>query len=104
MLTGPLQGVYNPSGHGAALFAFARKLVIPTGKNKGWHPSVASVWRGAALPAASALARRLPGPRRWTASHGRGNRHLPGHHPARQAGGPRHPSVGLRRPHRPPGR
>lgn len=102
LLTGPLQGIYNPSGHGAALFAFfagmaesereyirekslegqasarergrhggrpkvfdddmiayarslrargvavpdiARKLVIPSGKNKGEHPSVASVYR-----------------------------------------------------------
>ncbi|MEU6721963.1 hypothetical protein ABZ897_61910 [Nonomuraea sp. NPDC046802] len=102
LLSGPLQGIYNPSGHGAALFAFfagmaesereyiqekslegqasarergrhggrpkvfdddmiayarslrergvavpdiARKLVIPTGKNKGEHPSVASVYR-----------------------------------------------------------
>ncbi|MBT2225074.1 recombinase family protein [Nonomuraea sp. NEAU-A123] len=102
LLTGPLQGIYNPSGHGAALFAFfagmaesereyvrekslegqatarergrhggrpkvfdddmiayartlrargvavpdiARKLVIPAGKNKGRHPSVASVYR-----------------------------------------------------------
>ncbi|MFI6182484.1 recombinase family protein [Nonomuraea sp. NPDC051191] len=102
LLLGPLQGIYNPSGHGAALFAFfagmaesereyirekslegqasarergrhggrpkvfddgmiayarslrargvavpdiARKLVIPTGKNKGQHPSVASVYR-----------------------------------------------------------
>ncbi|MGA5134397.1 recombinase family protein [Streptomyces olivoreticuli] len=102
LLTGPLQGVYDPSGHGAALFAFfagmaesereyirekslegqasarergrhggrpkvfdddmiayartlrasgvpvpqiARKLVIPSGKNKGEHPSVASVYR-----------------------------------------------------------
>ncbi|WP_449291497.1 recombinase family protein [Nonomuraea marmarensis] len=102
LLTGPLQGIYNPSGHGAALFAFfagmaesereyirekslegqasarergrhggrpkvfdddmiayartlrergvavpdiARKLVIPTGKNKGRRPSVASVYR-----------------------------------------------------------
>jgi DNA invertase Pin-like site-specific DNA recombinase len=105
LLTGPLQGIYNPSGHGAALFAFfagmaesereyvrekslegqasarergrhggrpkvfdddmiayarslrergiavpdiARKLVIPTGKNKGRHPSVASVYRALA--------------------------------------------------------
>ncbi|NRQ39573.1 recombinase family protein [Nonomuraea sp. NN258] len=104
LLTGPLQGIYNPSGHGAALFAFfsgmaesereyirekflegqasarergrhggrpkvldedmivyarslrergvavpdiARKLVIPSGKNKGEHPSIASVYRGA---------------------------------------------------------
>ncbi|MFE0601651.1 recombinase family protein [Streptomyces sp. NPDC058892] len=102
LLTGPLQGVYDPSGHGAALFAFfagmaesereyirekslegqasarergrhggrpkvvdddmaayaralrdqnipvpeiARKLVIPSGKNKGEHPSVATVYR-----------------------------------------------------------
>lgn len=102
LLTGPLQGLYDPSGHGAALFAFfagmaesereyirekslegqasarergrhggrpkvldddmiayartlrtrgvavpdiAGKLVIPTGKNKGRHPSVASVYR-----------------------------------------------------------
>ncbi|WP_433382079.1 recombinase family protein [Streptosporangium sp. CA-115845] len=102
LLTGPLQGIYNPSGHGAALFAFfagmaesereylrekslegqasarergrhggrpkvfdddmiayarslrergmavpdiARKLVILSGKNKGEHPSVASVYR-----------------------------------------------------------
>ncbi|GAB7029540.1 recombinase family protein [Streptomyces sp. NPDC021749] len=102
LLTGPLHGVYDPSGHGAALFAFfagmaesereyirekslegqasarergrhggrpkvfdddmiayartlrasgvpvpqiARKLVIPSGKNKGEHPSVASVYR-----------------------------------------------------------
>ncbi|MGR6924218.1 recombinase family protein [[Actinomadura] parvosata] len=102
LLSGPLQGIYNPSGHGAALFAFfagmaesereyirekslegqasarergrhggrpkvfdddmiayarslrergvavpdiARKLVIPAGKNKGRHPSVASVYR-----------------------------------------------------------
>lgn len=102
LLNGPLQGLYNPSGHGAALFAFfagmaesereyvrekslegqasarergrhggrpkvfdddmlayarslrergvpvpdiAAKLVIPTGKNKGRHPSVASVHR-----------------------------------------------------------
>ncbi|MEV4091276.1 recombinase family protein [Streptosporangium saharense] len=102
LLTGPLQGIYNPSGHGAALFAFfagmaesereyvrekslegqasarergrhggrpkvfdddmiayarslrergvavpdiARKLVIPTGKNKGRNPSLASVYR-----------------------------------------------------------
>ena len=99
LLTGPLQGLYDPSGHGAALFAFfagmaesereyirwrARPrrvsaaatagvrrcsmmilslmrgrcapvawpclislagLVIPTGKNKGRHPSVASVYR-----------------------------------------------------------
>ncbi|MBC9719410.1 recombinase family protein [Streptomyces sp. TRM66268-LWL] len=102
LLTGPLQGTYDPSGHGAALFAFfagmaesereyirekslegqasardrgrhggrpkvfdedmaayaralrasgvpvpeiANKLVIPTGKNKGEHPSVASVYR-----------------------------------------------------------
>jgi DNA invertase Pin-like site-specific DNA recombinase len=102
LLTGPLQGVYDPSGHGAALFAFfagmaesereyirekslegqasarergrhggrpkvfdddmvayarslrargvavpdiARKLIIPTGKNKGRHPSLASVYR-----------------------------------------------------------
>ncbi|MGW0197075.1 hypothetical protein [Nonomuraea sp. NPDC003201] len=101
-MTGPLQGVYDPSGHGAALFAFfagmaesereyirekslegqasarergrhggrpkvfdddmaayARslrergvpvpeieaKLVIPTGKNTGRHPSLASVYR-----------------------------------------------------------
>jgi DNA invertase Pin-like site-specific DNA recombinase len=101
LLTGPLQGVYNPSGRGAALFAFfagmaesereyvrekslegqaaarergrhggrpkvfdgdmiayarslrergvavpdiARKLVIPTGKNKGEHPSIAGVY------------------------------------------------------------
>ncbi|MER5326404.1 recombinase family protein [Streptosporangium roseum] len=102
LLTGPLQGVYDPSGHGAALFAFfagmaesereyirekslegqasarergrhggrpkvfdddmgayarslrergvsvpeiAAKLVIPMGKNKGRHPSPASVYR-----------------------------------------------------------
>jgi DNA invertase Pin-like site-specific DNA recombinase len=102
LLTGPLQGVYDPSGHGAALFAFfagmaesereyirekslegqasarergrhggrpkvldddmiayartlrergvavpeiAAKLIIPTGKNKGGNPSVASVYR-----------------------------------------------------------
>ncbi|MFI7461285.1 recombinase family protein [Nonomuraea sp. NPDC049646] len=102
LLTGPLQGVYDPSGHGAALFAFfagmaesereyirekslegqasarergrhggrpkvfdddmaayarslrargvsvpgiAAKLVIPAGKNKGRHPSLASVYR-----------------------------------------------------------
>ncbi|HEX4815381.1 MAG TPA: recombinase family protein [Nonomuraea sp.] len=102
LLTGPLQGVYDPSGHGAALFAFfagmaesereyirekslegqasarergrhggrpkvfdedmaayarslrergvpvpeiAAKLVIPTGKNKGRNPSLASVYR-----------------------------------------------------------
>jgi DNA invertase Pin-like site-specific DNA recombinase len=102
LLTGPLQGLYAPSGHGAALFAFfagmaesereyirekslegqasarergrhggrpkvfdddmiayartlrargvpvpeiARKLIIPTGKNKGHNPSVASVYR-----------------------------------------------------------
>jgi DNA invertase Pin-like site-specific DNA recombinase len=101
LLTGPLQGVYDPSGHGAALFAFfagiesereyirekslegqasacerglhggrpkvvdddmadyaralrtqgvtvpqiARKLVIPSGKNKGEHPSVATIYR-----------------------------------------------------------
>ncbi|MEV1170954.1 recombinase family protein [Nonomuraea sp. NPDC049784] len=102
LLSGPLQGIYNPSGHRAALFAFfagiaepereyirekslegqaaarkrgrhggrpklfdddmtayarslrergvavpeiARKLVIPTGKNMGRHPSVASVYR-----------------------------------------------------------
>jgi DNA invertase Pin-like site-specific DNA recombinase len=102
LLTGPLQGVYDPSGHGAALFAFfagmaesereyirekslegqasarergrhggrpkvvdddmadyaralrtqgvtvpqiARKLVIPSGKNKGEHPSVGTVYR-----------------------------------------------------------
>ncbi|MGW5682817.1 recombinase family protein [Nonomuraea sp. NPDC003754] len=102
LLTGPLQGIYNPSGHGAALFAFfagmaesereyvrekslegqasareggrhggrpkvfdddmiayartlrergvavpdiASKLIIPTGKNKGNNPSVASVYR-----------------------------------------------------------
>jgi DNA invertase Pin-like site-specific DNA recombinase len=102
MLTGPLQGLYNPVGHGAALFAFfaamaeserdyirertlegqeasrangthggrpnvindkmaayARdlrrqgvpvaqirtELVIPSGKNKGEHPSLASVYR-----------------------------------------------------------
>jgi DNA invertase Pin-like site-specific DNA recombinase len=102
LLSGPLQGIYDPSGHGAALFAFfagmaesereyirekslegqasarergrhggrpkvfdddmiayarslrargvavpdiARKLVIPAGKNKGRHPSVASVYR-----------------------------------------------------------
>lgn len=102
LLTGPLQGVYDPSGHGAALFAFfagmaesereyirekslegqasarergrhggrpkvfdddmaayarslrergvpvpeiASKLVIPAGKNKGRHPSLASVYR-----------------------------------------------------------
>ncbi|WP_199536683.1 recombinase family protein [Spongiactinospora gelatinilytica] len=100
--SGPLQGIYSPSGPGAALFAFfagmaesereyirekslegqasarergrhggrpkvfdddmiayarslrargvavpdiARKLVIPAGKNKGRHPSVASVYR-----------------------------------------------------------
>ncbi|MFG1703470.1 recombinase family protein [Nonomuraea sp. M3C6] len=105
LLTGPLQGIYNPSGHGAALFAFfagmaesereyirekslegqasarergrhggrpkvfdadmiayarslrkrgvavpdiAGKLVIATGKNKGRHPSVASVYRALA--------------------------------------------------------
>lgn len=115
LLSGPLQGIYNPSGHGAALFAFfasmaesereyirekslegqasarergrhggrpkvfdddmiayarslrargvpvtdiARKLVIPAGKNKGQHPSVASVYRiladdGSAIPAES---------------------------------------------------
>ncbi|MFD8563602.1 recombinase family protein [Streptosporangium canum] len=102
LLTGPLQGLYDPSGHRAALFAFfagiaesereyirekslegqasarergrhggrpkvfdddmiayarslrargvpvpeiARKLVIPTGKNKGRNPSLASVYR-----------------------------------------------------------
>jgi DNA invertase Pin-like site-specific DNA recombinase len=102
LLTGPLQGVYDPGGHGAALFAFfagmaesereyirekslegqasarergrhggrpkvfdddmvdyarslrergvpvpeiARKLVIPSGKNRGRHPSIASVYR-----------------------------------------------------------
>ncbi|MGR6918821.1 zinc finger domain-containing protein [[Actinomadura] parvosata] len=102
LLSGPLQGIYDPSGHGAALFAFfagmaepereyirekslegqasarergrhggrpkvfdddmiayarglrergvavpdiARKLVIPTGKNKGRNPSLASVYR-----------------------------------------------------------
>ncbi|MFI7694168.1 recombinase family protein [Nonomuraea sp. NPDC049655] len=102
LLTGPLQGMYDPSGHGAALFAFltgmaesereyirekslegqasarergrhggrprvfdddmvayarslrergvpvpeiASKLVISTGKNKGRHPSLASVYR-----------------------------------------------------------
>ncbi|RVX40798.1 DNA invertase Pin-like site-specific DNA recombinase [Nonomuraea polychroma] len=102
LLTGPLQGVYDPSGHGAALFAFfagmaesereyirekslegqasarergrhggrpkvfdddmaayarslrargvpvpeiAAKLVIPAGKNKGRHPSLASAYR-----------------------------------------------------------
>ncbi|MER5321243.1 recombinase family protein [Streptosporangium roseum] len=102
LLTGPLQGLYDPSGHGTALFAFfagmaesereyirekslegqasaresgrhggrpkvfdddmiayarnlsargvpvpdiARKLIIPTGKNKGHNPSVASVYR-----------------------------------------------------------
>ncbi|WP_438319584.1 recombinase family protein (plasmid) [Streptomyces sp. HUAS TT3] len=102
LLTGPLKGVYDPSGHGAALFAFfagmaesereyirekslegqasarergrhggrpkvidddmaayaralraqnvpvpeiARKLVISSGKNKGEHPSVATVYR-----------------------------------------------------------
>ncbi|MET8537978.1 recombinase family protein [Streptomyces sp. NPDC005065] len=102
LLTGPLQGVYDPSGHGAALFAFfagmaesereyirekslegqasarergrhggrpkvvdddmatyarslrangtpvpqiASKLVITSGKNKGEHPSVATVYR-----------------------------------------------------------
>ncbi|MFI7642357.1 recombinase family protein [Nonomuraea sp. NPDC049400] len=102
LLSGPLQGIYNPSGHGAALFAFfagmaepereyirekslegqasarergrhggrpkvfdddmiayacslrergvpvpeiARKLVIPSGKNKGRSPSLASVYR-----------------------------------------------------------
>ncbi|WP_225077115.1 MULTISPECIES: recombinase family protein [unclassified Streptomyces] len=102
LLTGPLQGVYDPSGHGAALFAFfagmaesereyirekslegqasarergrhggrpkvvdddmaayarslrtngvpvpqiAQKLVIASGKNKGEHPSVATVYR-----------------------------------------------------------
>jgi hypothetical protein len=102
LLTGPLQGVYDPSGHGAALFAFfagmaesereyirekslegqasarergrhggrpkvvdddmaayarslrangvpvpqiASKLVITSGKNKGKHPSVATVYR-----------------------------------------------------------
>lgn len=102
LLTGPLKGVYAPSGHGAALFAFfagidesereyrwekslegqasarersrhggrpkvfddnmaarahtlraqglpvpqiAQQLVISSGKNKGQHPSVASVYR-----------------------------------------------------------
>ncbi|MFB7328411.1 recombinase family protein [Streptomyces sp. NPDC056190] len=102
LLTGPLQGVYDPSGHGAALFAFfagmaesereyirekslegqasarergrhggrpkvvdddmaayarslrangvpvpqiAQKLAITSGKNKGEHPSVATVYR-----------------------------------------------------------
>jgi DNA invertase Pin-like site-specific DNA recombinase len=102
LLTGPLQGIYDPSGHGATLFAFfaamaeserdyirekslegqasarergrhggrpkvvdddmaayaralrekkmpvteiARKLVIPSGKNKGEHPSLATVYR-----------------------------------------------------------
>ncbi|GGQ32108.1 hypothetical protein GCM10010140_72760 [Streptosporangium pseudovulgare] len=102
LLTGPLQGLYDPSGHGAALFAFfagmaesgreyirekplegqasarergrhgggpkvldddmiayartlrtrgvavpdiAGRLAIPTGKNKGRHPSVAGVHR-----------------------------------------------------------
>lgn len=102
MLTGPLAGVYNPSGHGAALFAFfaamaesereyirektlegqeasrangrhggrpnvaddhmadyakdlrakgvpvaeiRTKLFIPSGKNKGKHPSLATVYR-----------------------------------------------------------
>ncbi|MEV5503652.1 recombinase family protein [Nonomuraea fuscirosea] len=117
LLSGPLQGIYNPSGHGAALFAFfagmaesereyirekslegrasarergrhggrpkvfdddmiayarslrergvavpdiARKLVIPSGKNKGRHPSVASVYRALAeaepLPTAETAA------------------------------------------------
>lgn len=43
-LTGPLKGVY-------ALRTWrrppeiARKLVIPSGKNKGEHPSVATVYR-----------------------------------------------------------
>ncbi|MGW9370281.1 recombinase family protein [Streptomyces xanthophaeus] len=66
LLTGPLQGVYDPSGHGAALFAFfagmadyarslrangvpvpeiARKLVITSGKNQGKRPSAATVYR-----------------------------------------------------------
>lgn len=102
LLTGPLAGLYDPSVHGAALFAFfagmaesereyirekslegqasarergrhggrprvmddnmvdyaralrasgvpvpeiARKLIIPSGKNKGTNPSVASVYR-----------------------------------------------------------
>ena len=102
LLSGPLQGVYDPSGHGAALFAFfagmsesereyirekslegqasarergrhggrpkvvdddmaayarslrangvpvpqiASKLVITSGKNKGQHPSIATVYR-----------------------------------------------------------
>jgi DNA invertase Pin-like site-specific DNA recombinase len=105
LLTGPLAGVYDPSGHGAALFAFfagmaesereyirekslegqasarergrhggrpkviddemldyarslqakgiavreiARRLVIPVGKNKGEHPSGASLYRALA--------------------------------------------------------
>ncbi|MFI9842800.1 hypothetical protein ACIHFD_37610 [Nonomuraea sp. NPDC051941] len=30
---------------GVAVPEIARKLVIPTGKNKGRHPSVASVYR-----------------------------------------------------------
>lgn len=102
MLTGPLRGVHDPSGHGAALFAFfagmaesdrdyirertlegqdtarqagkrggrpfvtdanmadyarelrkkgveateiQQRLVIPSGKNKGQHPSMATVYR-----------------------------------------------------------
>ncbi|SEU36343.1 Resolvase, N terminal domain [Nonomuraea wenchangensis] len=114
LLSGPLQGIYNPSGHGAALFAFfagmaesereyirekslegqasarqrgrhggrpkvfdndmiayarslgargvavpdiARKLVIPAGKNKGRHPSVASVYRRGSGHQADAVAR-----------------------------------------------
>jgi DNA invertase Pin-like site-specific DNA recombinase len=109
LLTGPLAGLYDPSGHGAALFAFfagmaesereyirekslegqasarergrhggrpkvidegmldyarslqakgmpvreiARKLVIPTGKNKGERPSAASLYRALADTAA----------------------------------------------------
>ncbi|MEV4188991.1 hypothetical protein AB0J28_46910 [Streptosporangium canum] len=118
LLTGPLQGLYDPSGRGAALFAFfagmaesereyirekslegrasacergrhggrptvfdddmvayarslrergvpvpeiAAKLVIPTGKNKGRHPSPASVYRVPAEDAEPAAGGLRPG-------------------------------------------
>ncbi|MFF8506739.1 recombinase family protein [Streptomyces sp. NPDC015492] len=111
LLEGPLKGIHDPSGHGAALFAFfagmaesereyirektlegqvsardrgrhggrpkvvdddmaayalslrekgvpvaeiAQKLVIPSGKNKGQHPSVPTVYRILAQAAATA--------------------------------------------------
>ncbi|MFG6201406.1 recombinase family protein [Nonomuraea sp. JJY05] len=48
LLTGPLQGIYDPSGHGAALFAFSPGWPSPNPSTSGRGPSKARPQHGSA--------------------------------------------------------